>query len=423
MPDATLVEKPRRIMHIDLDAFFVSVEQVFDPSLKGKPVAVGGIPGQGRGVVTAASYEARKFGVHSGMSLIEAQRRCPTCLFVPGRWERYTEASRKFMNILADFSPFLEPGGLDEAYLEVTGFESLHGSLREMGEKIRTRIRDEIGIAASIGLAGSKITAKVASKAAKPDGMIEVPPGGEAAFMAPQPIARMPGVGEKTEKALNALGIRTLGDLARMPADSLSGRFGSYGEMLKLHAQGIDRSHVHSLSEAKSVSTERTFDQDSRDRGFLEATLRYLSEQIGARLRRCDQRGSVVHIRLRWSDFSAITRQRSLGFFSDSNEVIFGEALKLLNKAMDSNRQSVRLLGVGVAGLSGGEEQLPLSVGASARASSMDRALDRIRKRYGFGSIQTGRTLPLGHGTEPREHPWSRNPGGNESESGPEEDI
>jgi DNA polymerase-4 len=238
MPDCTSAEKPRRIMHIDLDAFFVSVEQVFDPSLKGKPVAVGGIPGRGRGVVTAASYEARKFGVHSGMSLIEAQRRCPKCLFIPGHWERYIEASKKFMTILADFSPFLEPGGLDEAYLEVTGFESLHGSLKEMGEKIRKRIRDGIGIAASIGLAGSKITAKVASKAAKPDGMVDVPVGGEAAFMAPQPIARMPGVGEVTEKSLNALGVRTLGDLARMPLDSLTGRFGSYGEMLKLQLRG-----------------------------------------------------------------------------------------------------------------------------------------------------------------------------------------
>ena len=423
MPDSISAEKPRRIMHIDLDAFFVSVEQVFDPSLKGKPVAVGGLPGQGRGVVTAASYEARKFGVHSGMSLIEAQRRSPKCLFMPGHWERYTEASKKFMNILADFSPFLEPCGLDEAYLEVTGFESLHGSLREMGEKIRKRIRDDIGIAASIGLAGSKITAKVASKVAKPDGMVEVPVGGEAAFMAPQPIARMPGVGEVTEKSLNALGVRTLGDLARMPLDSLTGRFGSYGEMLKLHAQGIDRSRVHPPSEAKSISTERTFDHDSRDREFLEGTLRYLSEQIGARLRRYGQKGGVVHIKLRWADFSVITRQRSLGFFTDANEVIFDESLKLLDKALAGNRQPVRLLGVGVAGLSEGEEQLPLSIGTSVRASSIDRAVDRIRKRYGFSSIQTGRTLPLGHRSGPREHPWSRHPGADGSDSEQEEDV
>ncbi|KTB47672.1 DNA polymerase IV [Dehalogenimonas alkenigignens] len=395
------VEKPRRIMHIDLDAFFVSVEQVFDPSLRGKPVAVGGVPGKGRGVVTAASYEARRYGIHAGMPLSQAHRLCPNCLFVPGRWERYGEASKRFMAILADFSPFLEPGGLDEAWLDVTGFESLHGSLAGMGTKIRRRIRDEIGIAASIGIAGSKIAAKVASKTAKPDGLVEVPPGGEAAFMAPLPIGRMPGVGEKTEKVLNALGIRTLGELASIPLDSLTSRFGAYGEMLKLHAQGIDRSRVQPPAEARSISAERTFDADSRDRQFLEATLRYLSEQIGARLRRYGQKASVVHIRVRWADFSAITRQRTLGFGTDSNEVIFGEALKLLGAALAGSRQPVRLLGVGLAKLSGGEGQMPLDNGGAARLSSIDRALDRIRKKYGFGAIQTGRTLALGRRAEP----------------------
>lgn len=229
-----------------------------------------------------------------------------------------------FMAVLADFSPFLEPGGLDEAWLDVTGFESLHGSLAGMGTKIRQRIRDEIGIAASIGIAGSKIAAKVASKTAKPDGLVEVPPGGEAAFMAPLPIGRMPGVGEKTEKALNALGIRTLGELAKMPPDCLAGRFGAYGAMLKLHAQGIDRSRVQPPAEARSISAERTFDADSRDRQLLEATLRYLSEQTGARLRRYGQKASVVHIRVRWADFSVITRQRTLGFAPTQTRLFSG---------------------------------------------------------------------------------------------------
>lgn len=395
------VEKPRRVMHIDLDAFFVSVEQVFDPSLKGKPVAVGGVPGKGRGVVTAASYEARRYGIRAGIPLSQAQRLCPNCLFVPGHWERYGEASKMFMAILADFSPFIEPGGLDEAWLDVTGFESLHGSLAEMGGKIRKRIRNEIGIAASIGIAGSKIAAKVASKTAKPDGLAEVPPGGEAAFMDPLPIGRMPGVGEKTEKALHALGIRTLGELAKMPLDCLTGRFGSYGEMLKLHAQGIDRSRVHPPAEAKSISAERTFDADSGDRQFLEATLRYLSEQIGARLRRYGRKASAVHIRVRWADFSVVSRQRTLGFATDSNEAIFGEALKLLGAVLSGSRQSVRLLGVGLANLSGGEGQMPLDEGGAARLASIDRALDRIRKKYGFGAIQTGRTLTIGRRAEP----------------------
>ena len=411
MTASTTIEKPRRIMHIDLDAFFVSVEQVFDPSLRGKPVAVGGIPGQGRGVVSAASYEARKFGIHSGMPLVQAQRLCPQCIFLGGHWERYGQASEKFMKILADFSPFLEPVGIDEAFLEVTGFESLHGTLRAMGEKIRKRIRDEIGIGASIGLASSKIVAKVASKAAKPDGLVEVTAGGEAAFLALLPIGKMPGVGEKTEEVLRALGVSTLGDLAGMPLDSLTDRFGSYGEMLKNHARGIDHRRVEPPAEAKSVSNERTFDADTRDREFLEATLRYLAEKVGARLRRYGQKGFVVHIKVRWADFSAITRQRGLGFATDANEVIFEEALKLLDKALATNRQPVRLLGVGVGNLSGGEKQLPLSFVPTARLAAIDRAVDRIRKKYGFGSIQTGRTLKLDrHSGEPREHPLSRRP-------------
>jgi DNA polymerase-4 len=293
--------------------------------------------------------------------------------------------------------------GIDEAFLEVTGFESLHGTLREMGEKIRRRIRDEIGIAASIGLASTKIVAKVASKSAKPDGLLEVPASAEAAFLAPMPIGRMPGVGEVTEKSLNALGVRTLGQLASIPMDSLTSRFGAYGEMLKLHAQGIDPRRVEPPAEARSVSNERTFNADTADHEFLEGTLRYLSEKVGARLRRYGQKASVVHIKLRWADFSAITRQRSLSFATDANELIFAEAQKLLDKALSASRQPVRLLGVGVANLSGSEEQLPLSLIPLARLSAIDRTVDRIRKQYGFGAIQTGRTLRLQRSSEVRD--------------------
>ena len=386
----------RRIMHIDLDAFFVSVEQVFDPGLNGRPVAVGGIPGQGRGVVAAASYQARQFGIHSGMPLKEAERRCPQCIFISGHFERYRDASEKFMAILADFSPFLEPVGIDEAFLEVTGFESLYGTLAVMGHRIRQRIRDEIGIAASIGLASSKIVAKVASKAAKPDGLVEVPDGGEAAFLAPLPIGKMPGIGQQTEKALNALGIHTLGELARLPPASLTERFGVYGQVLHDHALGIDQRRIEPPAEAKSVSHEMTLDQDSRDREFLEANLRYMTEKVGARLRRYGQKGSVVSIRLRYSDFTTITRQHKLGFTTDANETIFVEACKLFDKAMSTSRLAVRLLGVGVGGLGSEGGQLPLEPASAARYAALDKVLDRLRKRYGFSAIQTGRTLKLG---------------------------
>jgi DNA polymerase-4 len=200
----------RRIMHIDLDAFFVSVEQVDNPSLKGKPVVVGGRP-QGRGVVAAASYEARAFGLHSGMPLVTASRLCPQAIFIQGSFAKYREASRRFMAILADFSPYLEPMGLDEAYLDATGFESIHSSIKQMAAKIKQRVRKELGINASIGIASGKVVAKVASEMSKPDGLLEVKEGEEAAFLAPLPIARLPGIGQKTEPKLKSLGIDTIG--------------------------------------------------------------------------------------------------------------------------------------------------------------------------------------------------------------------
>ena len=200
----------RRIMHIDLDAFFVSVEQVANPKLKGKPVVVGGRP-QGRGVVATASYEARAFGLHSGMPLVTASRLCPQAIFIQGSFPKYRDASQKFMAILADFSPFLEPMGLDEAYLDATGFESIHGSVKQMAAKIKQRVKAELGLTASIGIAGGKVVAKVASEMSKPDGLLEVAEGKEGSFLAPLPIARLPGIGQKTERELKRLSVTTLG--------------------------------------------------------------------------------------------------------------------------------------------------------------------------------------------------------------------
>ena len=197
-------------MHIDLDAFFVSVEQVLKPELQGKPVVVGGKP-ERRGVVAAASYEARAFGLHSGMPLVTATRLCPQAIFIEGSFPKYRDASKKFMAILADFSPFLEPVGLDEAYLDVTGFESIHGSIRQMALSIKQRIKDELGICASVGISSCKVVAKIASDLSKPDGLIEIPHGEERSFLAPLPIDKLPGVGKKTQQKLGGLGIKTIG--------------------------------------------------------------------------------------------------------------------------------------------------------------------------------------------------------------------
>ncbi len=382
-----------RIMHIDLDAFFVSVEQVSRPELKGRPVVVGGKP-ERRGVVAAASYEARRFGLHSGMPLATAVRLCPQAVFIEGSFQRYRDVSRRFMAILADFSPYMEPMGLDEAYLDVTGFESLHGTLHNMAAAIKRRVRDELGICASVGLAGSKVVAKVASDLSKPDGLVEVPPGGEAAFLAPLPAARLPGVGKKAEAVLKGLGVKTIGQLAALPAPTLKQRFGSFGVMLGNHARGIDDRKVEPPAEAKSISRETTFDDDTRNNTFLVATLRYLAERVGGRLRRQGKLARCVNIKLRYADFTTVTRQQTLRQAAATDEVIFDTGARLLQKELAASKLAVRLIGIGVSGLTQGR-QLSMLDTAETRLGQLDAAVDRIRKKYGFGAIQTGRTLLL----------------------------
>ncbi|CAI82289.1 DNA polymerase IV [Dehalococcoides mccartyi] len=383
----------RRVMHVDLDAFFVSVEQAVRPELKDKPVIVGGKP-ERRGVVAAASYEARKFGIHSGMPLITAKNLCPQAIFIEGNHQLYREYSEKFMLILSDFSPFLEPMGLDEAYLEVTGFESLHGSIAEMASKIRRRITAEMGINASIGIANSKVAAKIATERAKPNGQCEVPAGEEASFLAPLDIAVMPGIGKKTEQHLKSLGIDTLGKLAALPASFLKSRLGAYAPYLSNAAMGIDNRPVEMPSEAKSISRETTFETDTRNQTFLEAKLSYLSEKITATLRKRGKQARVVQIKIRFADFTTLTRQKHLGQPASGNREIFQTALSLMNGILDSDRQTVRLLGVGISDFCGPEKQLEIDP-AKARLEKLDASLDKIRQKYGFSSVQTGRTYRL----------------------------
>ena len=384
----------RTIMHIDLDAFFVSVEQASNPELRGKPVIVGGKPGI-RGVVATASYEARAFGLHSAMPLSTAVRLCPQAIFIEGNYHHYAEVSKKFMAILADFSPFLEPMGLDEAYMDVTGFESLHGSIHQMGLKIKQRVKDELGIIASIGIASCKVVAKVASDESKPDGLIEVPPGSEAAFLAPLAVRKLPGVGKKTEQVLTGLGIRTVGQLAGMPLTALKARFGVFGEMLYRHANGLDNSPVTPPGEAKSISRETTFEEDTHDITFLSATMRYLAEKVGADLRARGKQAKCLSIKVRYSDFTTITRQRTLPQLTNLDQMIFQNGNDLLQKAVADNRLAIRLIGIGVSNLSEPGLQLSLAVSTDQRLEKLNRAIDRIRDKYGFGAIQTGRTMDL----------------------------
>jgi len=382
------------IMHIDLDAFFVSVEQTLNPELRGKPVVVGGKPDR-RGVVAAASYEARAFGLHSGMPLATAVRFCPQAIFIEGNYHRYSEASRKFMAILANFSPFLEPVGIDEAYLDVTGFESLHGTIRQMALKIKKRVKDELGLVASIGIASCKIVAKVASDHSKPDGLVEVPAGQEADFFAPLPIGKLPGIGKKTEQVLKGLGITTLGGLAKMPLPALKNSFGAFGEELHHLARGIDDRAVLPPAEAKSISRETTFPRDTNDRDFLLATLRYLAERVGSELREHGKQARCVAIKVRYEDFTTITRRRTLIQPTDADQTIFQTGAELLQAALMTDKRAVRLIGTGVSRLNEPVRQLSLLEITDRRLEKLNRAIDRIRDKYGFTAIQTGRTLRL----------------------------
>jgi len=384
----------RRIMHIDMDAFFVSVEQALNPGLKDKPVVVGGKPDR-RGVVAAASYEARTFGLHAGMPLVTASRLCPQAIFIEGSFSKYRDASKRFMAILADFSPYLEPLGLDEAYLDATGFESIHGSVRHMAASIKQRIRDELDICASIGIASCKVVAKIASELSKPDGLLEVPTGKERSFLSPLLVAKLPGIGKKSERILKGLGVNTIGQLAILPLGVLKSHFGTAGDVIHNHANGIDDRKVEPPGEAKSISRETTFGKNTRDSTRLKAILRYLGERVGSDLRHQGKQARCVTLKLRYTDFTTITRQQTLSHASDTDQTIFDTGCKLLMKELSGEKQAVRLIGIGVTNLVEAGRQLDMLDSSTRRLESLNTTIDRIRKKYGFTAIQTGRTLLL----------------------------
>jgi len=381
----------RGILHIDLDAFFVSVEQAHNPELRGKPVIVGGQPGH-RGVVAAASYEARAFGVHSAMPLAKAHRLCPNAIFLRGNFSRYRTASERFMSILADFSPCLEPAGLDEAYLDITGCD-IFGSPRQIAQKTKERVKKELSLIASIGIAGCKVVAKIASDLSKPDGLIEVVPGKEQDFLSPLSIEKLPGVGPRTGQRLKELGITTIGKLAQMPPASAKSLLGESGMVLYRHAHGIDNRKVGARGEAKSISRETTFSQDTPDRRVLHATLRYLSEHVGADLRRQNAQAKTISLKLRYQNFDTINRSLTSGA-TDSDDVIYSTAASLLDKSSDKQKL-VRLIGVEVSNLVSDARQLDMFNQKALRQEKLDKAVDNIRRKYGFDSIQTGSTLAL----------------------------
>jgi DNA polymerase-4 len=382
----------RCIFHIDLDAFFVSVEQALNPELKVKPVIVGGDP-ERRGVVASASYEARPLGIHAGVPLSKARRLCPQAIFIRANFSRYRDASNRFMEILADFSPNIEPLGFEEAYLDVTGREGTYGSPRQMALAIKERINKELNITASVGIGTCKVIAKIASDLCKPDGLLEIAPGEEQAFLNPLPIAKLPGVGEKTEQSLKEMGITTIGELASLPLDTITRRFGATGAVLHSYAKGIDDREVEAPGEAKSISQQLTFARDTLDRNLLEANLHNLCQEVCQELRSQNKRAKCVAIKLRYADFKTITRQVTLKEASDVTQVVFATAQQLLNKTLAKQEKPIRLIGVRVSSLVGEEKQLSMFDPKVAKFGHLDQAVDKIRKKYGPTAIKTGNSI------------------------------
>jgi DNA polymerase IV len=382
----------RTILHVDLDAFFAAVEQRDHPELRGKPVIVGGVP-PGRGVVSAASYEARVYGVHSAMSVTEAYRRCPHGVFLPVDGRRYQQASREVMAILRRFTPQVEPISIDEAFLDVTGSVPLFGEGPMIAASIKSAIRDEVGLTASVGVATTKLIAKIASDLRKPDGLVVVSPGEEAAFLAPLPISRLWGVGEKTATVLAEYGVKTIGDLAELSPDLLVRRFGKHGASLATRALGMDDAPVHEGDPAKSVGHETTFDVDTSDPEVIERTLLALSDGVAGRLRSAGVRASTITVKVRDSSFRTVTRQRTLSEPADLTEPIFRAALELARPQVRGIR--VRLLGVSASNL-GEREQMALFAEDDPRRRRAIEAADAVRRRFGSKAVTRGRLVGAG---------------------------
>lgn len=374
------------ILHIDMDAFFASVEQLDNPELRGKPVAVGG--SSNRGVISAASYEVRKYGVHSAMSVVKARQLCPDIVLVPGRMKRYGEISRLAMGVLREFSPTVEKASVDEAYLDGTGLERLFGPIDEVGRQIKVRMKEVTGLTCSVGAAPVRFLAKIASDMDKPDGMFIVHPHEVHDFLHSLPVKKIPGVGKKLVDILLRLGVRTCGDVLKRDRDYWVERLGKYGGALHDRARGIDPNGVVVSSGAKSCSAENTFHEDTNDREVLTKWLLAQSERVGGDLRRHDYKGRTVTLKVKFSDFKQITRSKSLDTRTDNTALIFETACDLLKQV--ELRRAVRLIGVGVSNFDVRVRQVNLFEAAPAvqeETSELDRAVDAVRQKFGTKAV------------------------------------
>ena len=408
---------PVEILHIDMDAFFASVEEVLDPSLKGKPVVVGviddpdtheinktttqtkkpfvrahkplSVSTSARGVVAAASYTARKYGIHSAMPISKAKRLCPHAIFLRKSSRLYSEYSAKVFEILRRYSPLVEPVSLDEAFVDLTGCGKLHGPALKAAETIRNEIRNQLGLNASIGIATNKLMAKIASAYCKPNGMLWISPGSEQRFLAPLPIKLIPGIGPKGVSRLNRIGVQTVADLAYLPLELLEEVYGKWGASLYCKARGISRSPVVAETEdPRSISRETTFNTDSIDPIFLESILSRLTEKSAEQLRSSKLLARTITLKLRYSDFKTVTRTQTLSWPTAADHKLFRAATKLFHGTFN-RKVRVRLIGISLTSLTAHPyQQEDLFDPKDGKCwDKLYNGVDQIRKKYGFSSI------------------------------------
>jgi DNA polymerase IV len=388
--------KARKIIHLDLDAFFCAVEELHRPELRGKAFAVGG-QATGRGVISSCSYAARQKGVRSALPTAQALRLCPELIILPSNFAAYRTKSDQVMEILGSLTPLMEQLSIDEAFLDVS---DLPDPAITIARRLQAQIHRDVQLPCSLGVATNKLMAKIATDIGKashrsasyPNSILEVPPGKEAAFLAPLPVRTLWGVGPKMEEHLIEMGIRTIGQLAALPEHALVDRFGKWGYDLARYSRGMDDSPVHTEHAVKSISQETTFDKDVSDPGRLEQTLRDLTEQVGARLRKDGLCASTVRLKLRWPDFTTPTRQMTLAQPSDQDGILFAAVQQLFLKLWQPGR-AVRLLGVGTSGLSRCAHQLPLWETTTEKERRLLEAVDELRQRYGKQVIRKGRSI------------------------------
>lgn len=396
------------ILHVDMDAFYASIEQRDRPDLAGRPVIVGGSP-TGRGVVAAANYAVRKFGVHSAMPVSTALKLCPQAIVLPVRMSHYAAISRQIREIFFRYTPLVEPLALDEAFLDVSGCQALFGPPAQIARDIKSSIQQETGLIASVGVAPNKFLAKIASDLDKPDGLVIVPPHQVNEFLDPLPVSRLWGVGKVTDRSLQRIGVRTIGQLRGLATSTLHQLFGDIGDHFSRLAHGLDDRPVVPDRVAKSISHETTFPTDLSDIESLRDCLLNLTDQVARRLRRHNHLGRTVQIKLRYADFRTITRAKTLPSPTNSTEALWQAADELLTRALSTPNQrpfAIRLLGMGISGFTAA---LPIqrllfddpTDQQQAKQQRLDRVSDAVRDRFGPSAIRRGRTLRPGRPDPP----------------------